>query len=154
MHPSGIVVVTEPKEKRWNPVTAADCQFSLPYIAATAAITGRVFIESYTEAERARTDVRELMGKVTANSNEKLPIFSAIVTITLADGTKYIKPVDHVKGSPQNPMSWDEVISVFKGSTVSLPKAIPEANLNQVAELVENLEDCQDVTEIITLLIP
>jgi 2-methylcitrate dehydratase PrpD len=146
-----------PIESKQNPpenVVAA--QASLPYMMATAAITGELFIKSFAPEVLANRDIHEFMKKVTATYDATLPHYSAVVTITLINGKEYVKRVDgdDVKGSPQKPMDWQEVDDIFRQCAARSPKAISQINLSKVIEIVRDLENCQDVTEITTLLIP
>jgi 2-methylcitrate dehydratase PrpD len=147
--------IVSTREESWNPKTAPDAQFSMPYTLATMAIYGKVFIDDFTPEALARTDTRELMGRIKAKADEKLPHFAAIVKVNLKDGAEYTKRVDFPKGHPvHNPMNWEDVILKFKGLLPFSRKTIPDSNAEQVIQMVRNLEECKDVNKIVELLIP
>ena len=43
----------------------------------------------------------------------------AIATLTTTDGRSFNETVDHAKGSPQNPMSDEEVIAKFRANAAA-----------------------------------
>ena len=61
--------VRQPREVRWNPQTIPEGQFSLPYVAATAAYDGNVLLDSYTPQARTRQDVQDLMTRISARED-------------------------------------------------------------------------------------
>jgi 2-methylcitrate dehydratase PrpD len=143
------------KEEYWNPKTFPEAQFSMPYALATMAIYGNVFVDDFTPEALARADTRELMTKIKVKWDKKLPNHAAIVKVSLKDGTEYVKRVDFPKGHPiYRPMNWDDVIRKFKGCLAPSAKPIPDANAEQVIQMIRNLEECGDVTKIVELLIP
>lgn len=152
LHPAAFGLVGQPREEKLAAKTLAECQFSLPYVIATGLITGKVFLDSYTEEALTRADVRRLMPKITASIDETLPVFSTVVTIRLTSGREYTRQFDYVKGSPQEPMSWDEHIEIFRDCIAHALKPISKRNIDQVINIVRNLEDCMDATKIISLL--
>lgn len=139
--------------ERWHPVGMVDCQFSLPYAVATAALKGKVFLDDYTEAERSRADVRELMSKITASLDKELPTWAAKVTLMLKDGTQYSQQCDYAKGAPENPLTRDELIEKFKlcASFSYLP--LSDELVNKLINKLEHLENVEDVGEEILALI-
>lgn len=66
-------LVCEPIEKKWNPQTVIECQFSLPYLMATAAYDKHIFLDSYTPEAMERQNVRALMTKISAKEDPSLP---------------------------------------------------------------------------------
>jgi 2-methylcitrate dehydratase PrpD len=147
--------IVSTREECWNPRTAPDAQFSMPYVLATMAVHGKVFVDDFTPDALARTDTREMMSRIKIKVDDKLPHFGAIVKVILGDGREYTKRVDFPKGHPiHNPMNWEDVIYKFKGLLTFSKKPIPDRNAEQVIQMVRNLEDCEDVNTIVGLLIP
>ena len=56
VHVSTTSSLKDVSEQTLNPGTEAECQFSLPYLVATAAIDGYVFLESYSPESMARQE--------------------------------------------------------------------------------------------------
>jgi 2-methylcitrate dehydratase PrpD len=81
---------------------------------------------------------------------EKLiPVRVAIVEVTLNDGTRLTDRVEHVRGTPQNPMTTDEVIA--KANELMNP-VLGEANTKKLVAQVMELQNVKDIRELRPLL--
>jgi len=143
---------TTPKEVRWNPQTVPGCQFSVPYLVATAACTKNVFLDSYTPEAMARKDVRELMTRITANEDPSLPPFGARIKTTLKNGKKYTDERPYAKGSSQNPMTEQELVNKFKRCVPYSAYKLSDATVDSVIKALLNLEKVDDVAK--SLILP
>jgi 2-methylcitrate dehydratase PrpD len=74
---------------------------------------------------------------------------TTILKITLKDGRVISGRADFGKGSPSNPMSYDEVAEKFRGCATFAEW--PSAKANEVIELVRKLEDLPDVRTLTAL---
>lgn len=137
-------VVCVPKEEKWNPQTVPECQFSLPYLVATAAYDKDIFLDSYTPQARARRDVRSLMTRISAREDRSLPFFAARVNTTLKDGRQYSKEYIYVKGSPKNPFTEEELISKFRKCVPYSAYKLSDGAVESVIKSILNLEKVDD----------
>ena len=81
---------------------------------------------------------------------EKLiPVRVAIVELTLNDGTRLTERVEHVRGTPENPMTTDEVIA--KARELMTP-VLGAASTTKLIERAMDLERLKDVRELRPLL--
>jgi 2-methylcitrate dehydratase PrpD len=145
-------LVVLPKEMKWNPQSEPECQFSLPYTLATAAITQDVFLTSYTPQAMAREDVRKLMTRISAREAPDLPAFAARLNTTLKNGEQYSDEYLEVKGTPQNPLTEQELIEKFRKCVpYSAYKLTPMA-VDSIIKGLMNLEEVDDIVS--TLLLP
>jgi 2-methylcitrate dehydratase PrpD len=71
-----------------------------------------------------------------------MPLRVAILEITLADGTHLVRRVDNVRGTPENPMSREEVIAKARDLITPILGA-PKAS-----SLIVKLFDLENVTDI------
>lgn len=147
MSTQSIPIVVSPKEIKWNPRSEQECQFSLPYVLATAACTGDVFLKSYTPPEIAREDVRKLMTRISAMEDPNLPAFAARVNTTLKNGAKYSNELLHIKGHPQNPFTEQELSDKFKKCAAYSAYKLSPAVIESVIDVLMNLEDADDIVE-------
>ena len=93
---------------------------------------------------------REKVQLVPDEELEKLiPVRVAIVEITLADGTQLSERVEHVRGTPENPMSRDEVVA--KARELMSP-VLGDKVCAKLVERVLQLDDVKDVRELRPLL--
>lgn len=76
----------------------------------------------------------------------------SVVEIETKGGKVYSKRVDYALGSPQNPMSMENVADKFRSCAGYAAKPIAKERLAQAAQMVERLEDVSDVGQIIRLL--
>jgi len=141
----------QPKEVMWNPQTVAECQFSMPYLVATAAYDGGVSLDSYTPQARARKDVRELMTRITAKENPSLPLFGARINTTLNNGKKYSKECLYAKGSSQNPLTEQELVNKFKGCVPYSAYKLSDAVVDSLIGVLLNLEEVDDIANALIL---
>jgi 2-methylcitrate dehydratase PrpD len=75
---------------------------------------------------------------------------TTILEITLTDGRVIRDRADFGKGSPANPMTYDEVADKFRECAAY--SRWPKKNADQVVELVRHLEDVKNVREVLALL--
>jgi 2-methylcitrate dehydratase PrpD len=81
---------------------------------------------------------------------EKLiPVRVAIVEVTLTDGTRLTERVEHVRGTPENPMTRDEVVA--KARELMAP-VLGAATCSKLIERVLALDTVKDVRELRPLL--
>jgi len=81
---------------------------------------------------------------------EKLiPVRVAIVEVTLTDGTRLTERVQHVRGTPENPMTRDEVVA--KARELMAP-VLGAATCSNLIERVLALDTVKDVRELRPLL--
>lgn len=75
--------------------------------------------------------------------------FPSIVEVELKDGRKITERVDAPKGSPENPLSNEEVKAKFLNlATTSLPLQKAE----EIIALVENIENLPSIRQLTTIL--
>jgi 2-methylcitrate dehydratase PrpD len=137
--------VCTPREKRWNPQTINECQFSLPYTVATAALDKDVFLNSYTIEARERRDVRELMTRISAMEDPGLSSFAVRLNITLKDGKKLSREFWHTKGHPDNPFTEKELIGRFKKCVPYSALKLDDVAVDSLIQTILNLENIDDV---------
>src|SRR5207245_9053535 len=81
---------------------------------------------------------------------EKLiPVRVAIVEVTLNDGTRLTERVEHVRGTPENPMTRDEVVA--KARELMMP-VLGATTCSNLIERVLALDTVNDVRELRPLL--
>ncbi len=74
----------------------------------------------------------------------------AIATITTVDGRSFAETVDHAKGSPQNPMSDDEVIAKFRANASVVMNT---AQQDAIIDATWNLETISHMGNYMRLLV-
>jgi 2-methylcitrate dehydratase PrpD len=137
---AGWGIVADPLEKKYNPESVVDAQFSMPFGAAIAVIDGAAGLDQFTLEKARSPKVRELMAKVVmvkdANIEATFPKeWPARVVIELVNGQRYEKLVRYPKGDPENPLTWDEMIAKFHalaGAVISYERC------DEIVEAISN----------------
>lgn len=149
----GVEIIGTPIQSKQNPHNIVDAQFSMPFNAAIAALHRRVTLDEYTLQNLSKSRVKKLMKKVFVETapelEEEYPEkWGSRVTIN-AKGEEYVMESSYPKGEPENPLSWEEVISKFK----SLTKPILSKKIrHQLIERVKTLEEISNIGQICNFL--
>jgi len=151
---AGFALVAEPEELKRAPQSIVDAQFSMPFGAALAVLRKNAFLSSYRIEEIKSPDIIALMQRVRCVRNseldEKFPIqWPATAKITTKSGKIYSRTLDHPKGDPENPLSWDELIDKFKALA---SEVLPMKRCSEIIQAVRRLDDSGDIRELFSLL--
>ena len=116
----GADILSDPS--KYDPQTKETADHSLPYCLAAVAADGGVYPNSFEQDKLFDPRIRALLGKIKVVANAEIDAMfpgtkRAIATITTNDGRTFEKTVDHAKGSPQNPLSDDELIAKFRANS-------------------------------------
>ena len=106
-----------------HPVSALDTKFSYFHAIAVALIDGEVLPQQFTEEKAKDPAIHALRRPDDGERGPSLPDRSAVVTMTLTDGTTYTERVDHPTGTA-NPLSDAQVEEKFR----ALPSTVLPAN--------------------------
>jgi 2-methylcitrate dehydratase PrpD len=135
------------REAQWNPQTIPECQFSLPYVVATAAIKGDVFIDSFTPKARVDKAVRKLMERVTIKEDKGLETWAARTNTTLKNGKTYSKVCVYPKGHPRQPLTDAELVDKFRRCAIYSACKLEKKRLDSVIDSLTHLENVENITE-------
>lgn len=107
-----------PKDLKVRPPTKSDARFSLPFVIALMLSRGKVDLQNINDDTIRDNGIVEIARKVEPEVDPDLDRMfpgaaPAIVEIETADRVCRER-VDYAKGTPENPMSKDEVVSKFK----------------------------------------
>jgi len=142
-------LVCLPRDRKWNPETLTDAQFSLPFAVAHAVVHGKVDIGSFSPAGRNDVSVRRLLPRITIQERcddqgdlrGTFPM-PGRVSIHTATGHTARGDVTYVKGHPRNPMAFSDVAGKFQAcAALGLPGW---GGAGRVVEAVASLETLPD----------
>jgi 2-methylcitrate dehydratase PrpD len=116
---AGWGIVAEPGDKKYNPESVVDAQFSMPFGAAVAVLDGAAGLDQFTLEHIRSREVRKVMAKVVMVKDMRLEKnfpteWPARVVIELENGQSHETSVRYPKGDPENPLSWDEMTAKFR----------------------------------------
>lgn len=101
-----------------DPKTWLEAKFCLPFNAAAILVRGRAGLAEFTDEVVHAPDIRAMMARIDfAAFDEIKPDYTnttTFVEVDLDDGRKLSGRVDFPKGSPQDPMSYEEVAEKFQ----------------------------------------
>jgi 2-methylcitrate dehydratase len=112
----GADILSDPS--KYKPTTKETADHSLPYCIAAALVDGNVLPSSFSEEKLKDLQIGKMLSKIKVVVDPAIDalfpgIKRAIVSITTNDGQTLTEQVDDAKGSPENPMSDDEIIAKF-----------------------------------------
>lgn len=93
--------------------------------------------------------IQEMRSRISVVAHDGDGAGQPMVTVLLRDGRQFERQTLHVRGSPGNPMSADEVIA--KATDLMQPVLGMEQS-TRVCHLVLNIEEQQDLSELISIL--
>lgn len=151
---AGSAIVAEPIESKLNPQSIVDAQFSMPFGAAVAIIHGQAFLDQYCTENIASPQVRDLMHRVVCVENPEIEKdfpdkWPAEVEIATRDGRTFRLGLQHPKGDPENPLSWDEIITKFNSLAGSV---FDGRQLGAIVNRVRAIEEETDVNRLMEAL--
>jgi 2-methylcitrate dehydratase PrpD len=122
----------------------------LQYLVAVMLLDGTVsFRAAHDKARMTDTAIVRERAKVRVIAEERLerllPLRVAVVEITLADGTRLAEQNDNVRGTPQNPMSGDEIVEKARDLIVPVLGAEKCSRLIDAVLGLERLETIRDL---------
>jgi 2-methylcitrate dehydratase PrpD len=138
-----------------QPRTELQAKFSMEFCMAILLLTRKAGLSEFTDEVVNRPDVQTMIKKVDFGVHPEAEAagydkMTTIIEITLKDGRKISERADFGKGSPANPMSYEEVADKFRECAAF--SRWPSAKAEQVVEMVRDLEKLADVRELTALL--
>src|SRR6266446_8572752 len=138
-----------------HPTNGLQAKFSMEFCMVIILLDGTADLTKFTDAVVNRPDVQEMIRRVRFYSDpeaEKAGYdkMTTIIKIIMKDGRTITGSADFGKGSPSNPMSYDEVAEKFQGCAAFAEWPAPKAT--QIIDLVRKLEEVADVRALTALL--
>ncbi len=153
---SGHQLLSEPLELKRRPKTSIDGKYSIPFTTAVAIIKKNVTLSDFMPEALKDASVRQMAKKVVVQYDAQIDasrgIAPGIVEIKTKSGAVYSKRVDAIYGSPQNPMSKEDLVAKFKDCVSFSAKPVSRRKIDKVATMLDHLEEVSDVREVIKLL--
>ncbi|MFC9354849.1 MmgE/PrpD family protein [Arthrobacter sp. NPDC057013] len=146
----------QPLTERKAPQTMMDAKFSLPFTVALALVKGSMNISDFsTDALRdqkvlALADKVEPVFDADFNWNLKLP--AGKVEVVTNDGRLIERLGTVVPGTPERPMTWEELRQKFRDCAQASAQPLPLESIKKVQNLVAALETCGEITPVLELL--
>ena len=149
----GADILSDPS--KYQPTTKETADHSLPYCIAVAVVDGNVLPSSFEEEKLRDPRVWATLPRIEVVADPEIDalfpaVKRAIVRITTTGGAVYEEQVDHAQGSPENPMSDEDIIAKFRANAAAV--LTPERQ-QRVIEATWTLEGFADIGDYMQLLI-
>jgi 2-methylcitrate dehydratase PrpD len=111
-------LIADPIEQKRRASNVVEAQFSMPFGAAIALLTGEAGLSVFTEEWPGDPRVRALMQKVDCYSLPELDEYypaewRASASVEMVDGRELSARVRYPLGDPHNPLSWEQLEARF-----------------------------------------
>ncbi|MFD1413363.1 MmgE/PrpD family protein [Oceanobacillus jeddahense] len=152
-----IIIETFQKATTLNhvkPETTEAAQYSIPFLVATALYYGAVEPSHISEKHLKNDSIYNLAKKIrmipVEDMEKEFPSKRpARVKIKMKNKSVFIKEVKLIKGDPENPLSWDDLINKFHLCSKNF---IDYAHREEIVKKIINLERITNLKELTSLL--
>ena len=127
------------------PRTGLEAKFSVAFCAAMALVRGEAGEGEFSEASLRDPAVVGLMARVTPEADASLPMGAARMSVRLADGRVLEERVTAARGTPENPLTRDELEAKFRRLAEVV---LPAERVTQLVTALRGLTDLPDVAEL------
>ena len=130
--------------------------FSLYYQVANALLRRQATVTEYTEEAVRDPKVLDLCKKVHLQITPEYARPGTFRHSKLEIKTKrgsFSEENEHQWGHPENPIDWEGHIKKMWDYNVMVAKPVPDKNLEKIADMLKNLEQVEDVTKIVELMV-
>jgi 2-methylcitrate dehydratase PrpD len=136
---------------RHRPTTGLEAKFSMEFAVAILLVDGKAGLGQFTDASVKRADVQDMIARVNYHVDSEFDTLGrdgafqavleepAIVRIQMTDGRILSARTDPAKGSPKNPMTYEEVADKFRTNAEFAKWPMRKAEL--IVALVRSLEN-------------
>ena len=137
-----------------HPTTGLQAKFSMEYCMAILLLYGNAGLGDYTDEAVNRPEAQAMLRQVNFYVDPEAERagydrMTTIIHIHLKDGKVLQGRADFAKGSPANPMTYDEVAAKFQGNAAFAKW--PKQNADALVELVRALDSVHDVRRLLAL---
>jgi 2-methylcitrate dehydratase PrpD len=138
-----------------RPTNELQAKFSMEFCIAILVLERRGALPEFTDEVVNRADVQAMIRRVEFGVHPEAEAagydkMTTIIDVYLKDGRKVSGRADFGKGSPSNPMSYDEVADKFRGCAEFA--GWPGDRADKVVSLVRDLHNLGSVRELTALL--
>ncbi|MBU1660325.1 MAG: MmgE/PrpD family protein [Chloroflexi bacterium] len=149
----GADILSDPS--KFAPKTKETADHSLPYVIAAAVADGNVLPDSFSDEKLKDARIWDLLSKIKVVADPEIDALfprlkRARLSITTLEGSTYTAQVDHAKGSPQNPLSDDDLIAKFRANAEGIVSA---AQQDEIIAATWDFDSVGDLGEYMRLLV-
>jgi 2-methylcitrate dehydratase PrpD len=138
-----------------QPKTGLEAKFSMEFCLAILLLERKAGLGQFSDKVVQRSDVQEMIRRINfyvdpEAENAGFDKMTSILKVHLRDGRMITGRAEFAKGSPANPMSFDEAATKFRGCAGFAEW--PKAKTEQIIALTKSLEAATDMSVLSPLL--
>lgn len=138
-----------------DPHTSLEAKFSMEFCLAILLIERKAGLSQFTDAVVNRPNVQAMIHRIhysasSAAASAGLNTMSTIIHIHLRDGRTISGHAEYALGSPQHPMSYEQVADKFRGCAEYAHW--PKEKTEKIIQMVRTLESIGDIRQLTSLL--
>jgi 2-methylcitrate dehydratase PrpD len=138
-----------------RPTTGLQAKFSMEFCLSILLLDGKAGMTQFSDEVVNRPDVQEMIRRVNFYTDPEAEQagynkMTSILKIHMRDGRVLSGRADFAKGSPSNPMTYEEVADKFRGCAEFAKW--PAKKAEAVIEFVKSLESAADVSKLTPML--
>jgi 2-methylcitrate dehydratase PrpD len=138
-----------------NPKTGLECKFSMEFCIAILLLQRKAGLGEFADKVVQRADVQDMMHRVNFYVDPEaegagFDKMTSLLKIHLKDGRVIAGRADFAKGSPSNPMTFEDAATKFKGCAEYAEW--PRAKTEKIIAFVKTLDSVADVSALSQLL--
>jgi len=143
VHPLVLKVAAHPA-----PRTGLEAKFSIGFCAAMGLLRGEAGEAEFVEESLRDPAVGRIMARVAPEADASLGLGAASMAVRLADGRVLEEHVAAARGTPDNPLTREEVETKFRRLAEVV---LPAERVARLLAALRGLADCPDVAELAAL---
>jgi 2-methylcitrate dehydratase PrpD len=143
---------------RHHPTNSLEAKFSMEFAMSILLLEGKAGLSQFTDAVVQRPDVQDMIQRVNfyvdpefdkqasqGGNFQAVLVEGGIIKIVMKDGRTLSGRTQPAKGSPENPMTYDEVADKFRGNAEFAKW--PASKAESVIDMVKSLESASDLSQ-------
>jgi 2-methylcitrate dehydratase PrpD len=140
---------------RHHPTTGLEAKFSMEYCMAVLLVHGKAGLGEFSDSAVTQPAVQDMLKRVHVYADPEAEAagydkMTTIIKIQMKDGKTFRGRADFGKGSPANPMSYEEVADKFRQCADFAHW--PDTKAAAIVDLVRSIEDAPDMGRLIALI--
>jgi 2-methylcitrate dehydratase PrpD len=138
-----------------HPKTGLEAKFSMEFCMAILLLQRKAGLGEFSDNVVQRADVSEMIGRINfyvdpEAENAGFDKMTSILKIHLKDGRVIAGHADFAKGSPANPMTFEETATKFRGCAEYA--SCPKVKAEKIIAFVSSLDTASDISALWPLL--
>jgi 2-methylcitrate dehydratase PrpD len=138
-----------------RPKTGLEAKFSMEFCMAILLLRGKAGLSEFSDQTVQKPDVQEMIGRINFYVDPEAERagydkMTSLLKVHLKDGRVLSGRADFAKGSPANPMTFDEAAAKFRGC--ALYAEWPMDKSEKLITHVKALDSMRDVSDLSRLL--